>query len=508
MLGIRCGFDQKATRKFKRGVNMAANAFETLGKKYGLLASIIVGLIIWFSPMPADMTVTQHKLLTIFGGAVILWITIGVNFAVSTLITTTLLYFWVGNVTGAVKNGVLVRSADFALSAFSGASLWLLVTGFIISIAMMKTGVAKRLSLNIIRHLGRTPYGAIMAASMANYIIAPLTPSNTARTAAMLPIIQGIGEAYNAVPGKSNFGKSLALSAAFAGNITGSAFLTGTIANPAALSAVIAAVGPSQYTTWSFWAMAAAPTNLIILFISGWVLIKMFPPEVKEIPGGIGYIDQELKVMGPMSSAEKRAIMYFIVALALWATDSIHGFNSTMIAFFVSALIYFPRVGVLDWRETQNQLPWELFMYFGGVLTLSAALMKSKAIEFVIKGGLASLGLESIPETTLLFILIGFTIFSHMVWSTTTAMAGVMAPIYVGIAQALGYDVAKFVVPLCIMIGYALFLPFNTMGNIIFLGTGYYTVSEQLKSALVVGAIIWGMWIVTALTWWRVIGLF
>jgi di/tricarboxylate transporter len=87
-------------------------------------------------------------------------------------------------------------------------------------------------------------------------------------------------------------------------------------------------------------------------------------------------------------------------------------------------------------------------------------------------------------------------------------MAGVMAPIYVGIAQAMGFDVAKFMLPLCIMIGYALFLPFNTMGNIIFLGTGYYSVTEQLKASLLVGAIIWGMWIITALTWWQVIGLF
>jgi sodium-dependent dicarboxylate transporter 2/3/5 len=86
-------------------------------------------------------------------------------------------------------------------------------------------------------------------------------------------------------------------------------------------------------------------------------------------------------------------------------------------------------------------------------------------------------------------------------------MAAVMLPIYVGIAQALNFDIAHFCLPLAIMVGYALFLPFNTMGNIIFLGTGYYTVSEQLKAALILGAIIWGMWILTAFTWWKIIGL-
>jgi solute carrier family 13 (sodium-dependent dicarboxylate transporter), member 2/3/5 len=478
-----------------------------MGKKYGLLVAILVGVGIWFYPVPPEMTVTQHKLLAIFGGALVAWITICINFAVSTFVVSSLLYFWVGNLTGAMKGGMLVRSTDFAIGGFINSALWLVLTGFVLSIAMTKTGVAKRLSLHLIRLLGRTPFGALMAAMLTNFVVAPVTPANTARTAAMLPIIEGIADAYGAKPGKSNFGRALALSTAFASNITGSAFLTGTTANPAALSAVIAAVGVSTYTSWSYWALAAAPTNFIVLFLAAWMLLKMFPPEHKEVPGGIGYVDHEIAAMGPMSIPEKRAIFYFLLALGLWATDSIHGLNSTMIAFGVSALIFLPRIGVLEWKETQNLLPWEMFMYFGGVLSLSAALTQSKAIEFVIKGLLSSLGLTTIPEMTLLIILIGFSIFSHMVWSTTTAMAGVMIPIYVGIAQAMGFDIARFCLPLCIMMPYALFLPFNTMGNIIILGTGYYTVGEQLKSSLVLGAIAWGMWIITALTWWKVIGL-
>ena len=39
-------------------------------------------------------------------------------------------------------------------------------------------------------------------------------------------------------------------------------------------------------------------------------------------------------------------------------------------------------------------------------------------------------------------LLIGFSIFSHFIWAATTTMTGVMAPIYIGIAQSLGVDVA------------------------------------------------------------------
>lgn len=482
--------------------------FEQWGKKYGLVLSVLVFFLIWALPTPVGMKVVQHKLLAIFGGAIIMWITIGVNFAVSTFITTVLLYFWVGNAAGAVaKDGSLVRNAAFALSGFGSSSLWLLITGFVISIAMTRTGVAKRIALLIMKSLGRTPAGAIAASMLANFAIAPLTPSNTARTAAMLPIVEGIAAAYEAKPGKSNFGKALALSATFTSNITGSAFMTGTIPNPVAIGLIAAAAGGSIFTTWSYWALAAVPTNIIILAATLWLCLKLYPPEVKSLPGGLTYVDQQLAEMGPITVPEKKAIAYFALALVLWSTDAIHKFDSSMVAFFVGLLIFLPRIGVLEWRDTEKSLPWELFVYFGGVLTLSGVLMQTKSFEWLIKTVMNSLGLESMSMMPLLIILLGFSIFSHAIWSTTTAMTGVMMPIYIGLAQALGFPIISFCMPLALMMAYALFLPFNTMGNIIMFGTGYYTVTEQVKSSLLLGLMIWGLWIVTAFTWWQWIGL-
>ncbi|HWR31526.1 MAG TPA: DASS family sodium-coupled anion symporter [Negativicutes bacterium] len=483
-------------------------SFEQWGKKYGAILSVLVFFAIWALPTPEGMTVVQHKLLSIFGGAIVLWITIGVNFAVSTFAVVVLLYFWVGNPTGALnKEGNLIRNAAFAVSGFASPSLWLLVTGFVISIAMTRTGVAKRVALLMMKRFGKTPAGAIAASMMANFVIAPLTPSNTARTAAMLPIIEGIATAYNAKPGQSSFGKALALATTFTSNITGSAFLTGTIPNPVSIGLIAAAAGASIFTTWSYWALAAVPTNIIILCITLWLCLKMFPPEVKSLPGGMEYVDKQLAEMGPMTMAEKKAVGYFLLALALWSTDSIHNFDSTMVAFVAGLLIFLPKIGVLEWKDTEKSLPWELFVYFGGVLTLSGILMQTKSFAWLIKAVMAALGLQSLPMMPLLIILMGFSIFSHMIWSTTTAMTGVMMPIYIGLAQTMGFPIIGFCMPMALMMAYALFLPFNTMGNIIMFGTGYYTVPEQLKSSLILGLIIWVLWIITAFTWWKWIGL-
>ena len=44
-------------------------------------------------------------------------------------------------------------------------------------------------------------------------------------------------------------------------------------------------------------------------------------------------MDEDLAAMGRMTAAEKKAIAYFLFAIALWSTDQWHGLNATMVAF-------------------------------------------------------------------------------------------------------------------------------------------------------------------------------
>ena len=79
-----------------------ANKLEEYGKKYGTIVAVAVALLVWLLPTPDGMNITQHKLLSIFSGAVVLWITLSVSVATSSFIIVSLLYFWVGNAEGTV----------------------------------------------------------------------------------------------------------------------------------------------------------------------------------------------------------------------------------------------------------------------------------------------------------------------------------------------------------------------------------------------------------------------
>ena len=105
---------------------------------------------------------------------------------------------------------------------------------------------------------------------------------------------------------------------------------------------------------------------------------------------------------------EKKAIGCFVVAVGLWGTDFFHGFSPTMVAFIASSLIFLPKpLGILGWRDVQYALPWELFIYIGGVTTMANCLARTKAVDVVLKMAFASLGLKSVSYFWLLMLLIG-----------------------------------------------------------------------------------------------------
>lgn len=70
------------------------------------------------------------------------------------------------------------------------------------------------------------------------------------------------------------------------------------------------------------------------------------------------YVTKELAAMGKMSAQEKKAIFWFLLALFFWSTDFYHGFNSTMVAFAASTMIFAPKIGVLEWKTTEKLIPW------------------------------------------------------------------------------------------------------------------------------------------------------
>lgn len=99
---------------------------------------------------------------------------------------------------------VMMRGHTVALSGFALTMTWLVVGAYIIAQAFRDTNLGKRISFWMIRIFGRSTLGLGYAAAFADFIIAPVTPSNAARTGGIIyPIFLSVAESLGSYPDKN-----------------------------------------------------------------------------------------------------------------------------------------------------------------------------------------------------------------------------------------------------------------------------------------------------------------
>lgn len=92
-------------------------------------------------------------------------------------------------------------SIKWALSGFSNTTVWLIFGAFMFAMGYEKTGLGKRIALIMVEFLGKRTLGLGYAIAFSDLILAPFTPSNTARSAGTIfPIIRNLPGLYDSGP--------------------------------------------------------------------------------------------------------------------------------------------------------------------------------------------------------------------------------------------------------------------------------------------------------------------
>ena len=155
----------------------------------------------------------------------------------------------------------------------------------------------------------------------------------------------------------ANFSMVLMLVIAYASNIGGMATIIGTPPNVA----FVAFIEKKYNYTIQFvdWMLVCTPMVILLLAALYWVLAKwMFPSRISSSKDANRYITEELKKLGRMSTAEKRALTVFLLTALLWIIkDPINqlGFlklDDSMIAIFGALLLFAIPAG-----KTEKTLP-------------------------------------------------------------------------------------------------------------------------------------------------------
>lgn len=399
-----------------------------------------------------------------------------------------------------------------ALSGYASGGVWIVTLGMIMAACMGESGISRRIALLTISKLGKTATGLYWAMAVICLIMTFFIPSLAAKTLLVLPIITQMGIAFGAEKGQSSMVKGLIFVVTITGTMFCIAVLTSHAANPITVSLLEDATG--TLVTWGEWFKIGAPPAIVCGFLAVPIIIKLFPPDVKDVSAGRALVNRELAELGPATFKEKYTLIVFLATLGLWATSSIHHLSTTLVALMsVLAMILPGPQQIMNWKKAQTKVPWNIFIVYGAGLSMGAVLVSSGAASWLAStffSPLAELDLK-LQVVIFIWILLCLQVLFTGGGPKTTALTPVIIAHTLTVAalpQFAGMNVAPFVILVGMNVVHQYLLPVSNLPNIIGLATEEITTHELIK----VGAImsIFGATFMSIMvyTYWSWIGLF
>ena len=463
-------------------------------RKKGFWLGIFLFFTVLLSPSPSELSSEGWIVAAIVILMAIWWATEAIPVAVTALLPLALF--------------PLMGIASFkdAASPYANPNIYLFLGGFMLALAIEKSGLHKRIALKMILiagSSGRNLIGGFMlvAALISMFVM------NTSTTLMLLPIGLAVCLVVSkTIPNLTNqekiyFDTALMIGIAYAATIGGMSTLVGTAPN-----IVFSAF---MYETYEVeismidWMTLGVPLAAIMLFFAWVILTKyIFPTSFITSSETKDHLKDMINELGPLSKDEiKISIIFGLTALA-WITrkgldnfDFLSGLTDAGIA-IISAILLFmiPSIqnneDLLTWKDS-SKLPWGLLILFGGGLSI-AAQINSTGLGIWIGEGLSILG--TVPPIMLIFFVTALIIFLTEITSNV-ATTSTFLPVFGAVAIGLGILPVSLTVPVCLAASCAFMLPVATPPNAIVYGSGKFTIATMMKAGFALNVI--GIFVVT-----------
>jgi anion transporter len=393
---------------------------------------------------------------------------------------------------------------DSLFSTYGGSGLWIIIAGFILAEAMRTSGLAQRIALWIVSALGGDPNMVVLSVALANLAVAPLSPSTTAKAFLLLPICKGLIDAFDVEKGRSRYATGVMMMSMAANNICSTGFLTATVPNP--ISARYIKDASSVSLGWVDWLRMALPLTLILLVASWLVCRWMFKPEVRATPASLERIRDMRSGLGPFSRGEMLVALVFSLSLLLLITERRLHINAGLVSLVLCLVLFIPRIGVLKLGGFAGSIPWGSIMLFAASLFLARAVGRWEVFDPVASSLFDFFHLSSMPHLVFIPFLILLSMFLHLFFTSTTVYATVMMPLVISLTSLHELQIQAVAIPVAFLTPIALILPVNTIPNIVFYSSGYFTQKQMILYGLLTSLVSVLLIILVGLPYWQLLG--
>jgi len=465
-----------------------------MNKKLMAFASVfLIGVLIWVLPHPDAIQPAAWQLLAIF-------IAIIVGFIVHPVPVGAIAF--IGLTVAAATNTLQITDV---LSGFGNPTVWLISGAFFFSRSFQKTGLGRRISFVLIKLFGSSSLKLLYSMLISDLIIAPVTPSNTARAGGMFfPIVRSLSESFGSYPGPTakKVGRFLIQGMFHGDNIISGLYMTAMAGNPL-MVAFVGKISGAEIT-WGSWFIGSLVPMLAALIIIPLFLYWFEVPEIKKTPEAKMTAMRELEAMGPMKREEKWLLFIFILALVLWATAQWTKINATTVVVIAVSLMLLTHV--LDWPDvTGEKNAWDVLIWMGGLMCLAGFLSKLGLIPYFAEQATLVLGGLSWP-IALTLVLIVYVLVHYFFASIVAHIAALFAAFY-AVTFTLGAPpyLAAFLLIFATTSMQSL-THYSVGGAPIYFGAGYMSQARWWRNGFCVTMLDNIIFIGIGLVWLKVLG--
>jgi len=469
----------------KRTINK--NKIEKVGLAFGLV--VFFG-ILFFQPID-NVTTNNMAACTVL--MAVWWMTEALPLAATSL-APLILFPILG-----------ILNAKETAGEFINSTIFLFLGGFILALAIEKWDLHKRISLNIIRYLGKSPKRMVLGFMVSSWVMSMFI-TNTATTIMMLPIGLAVIKELEVEFGTANtktLSIALLLGIAYSASIGGIATLVGTVPNMVFVRVFETTFPAAPDISFGKWFIFGFPLSLISLIILYFIMTKYLYRIDDKIKINRELINSQIKELGRMAYEEKAVLMTMAVTSFLWifrkelviGSINIPGWSGLLpfgdmiddatVAIASSVVLFLIPVKskkseykfLLD-QTIFKKIPWDIILIFGGGFALAKGFQTS-GLSVLIGTQFSSLsGIHPIVFTLLICALI---IFLTEVTSNT-ATTNTFLPILASMSVAVGINPLLLMVPATIAASFAFMLPVATPPNAIVFSSERIRINEMIRA--------------------------
>ena len=465
--------------------------------KLGVL--VLIPLIIFLIPPPEGLPLLAWRLFGLYLTAIVGLVLKPYSEPVILLASVAASAVTIGNT--AVPKEQAIKMGQ-VLSGYQSGTTWLVFAAFTLSAAFVTTGLGKRIAYYLIGKMGSTTLGLGYVTVFLDLLIAPATPSNTARAGGIVfPIINSVASALGSEPGTSSrkAGHYLMINIYMVTKTTSYMFLTAMAPNALALSMMAPILKIDL--SWGQWALAAAVPGLLCLLLTPLIIYFCYPPELKKV-NNKEISAKGLLELGPMKQSEKMLAVLFLMALGGWVFSKQLHIDASTVALCVMAAALV--INVVSWDDVlKNKGGWNTLIWYGGIIGLSSTLTKAGFFAWLADTLQANLNFGDHNTLALLAILF-LSVAIRYLFASGGAYVAAMVPVFATVGAVAGANPMLLALGLLFSNAYGgAMTHYGGAAAPIIFGAGY----NDTKSWWIVGAIIgFGSLIVhctIGIAWWE-----